>query len=89
MDAYEFERKDLDRTKYDFRRGNFPFENKYFAEQFQKLLLLNYGDAFKLVGVSQLHLKEIKCLKNNYKVSVKLFNQFTSDLNRIPYHFGI
>ena len=67
--------------------GIFLFENKYFAEQFQKLLLLNYGDAFKLVGVSQLHLKEIKCLKNNYKVSVKLFNQFTSDLNRIPYHF--
>lgn len=41
----------------------------------------------KLVGVSQQHLKEIMYLKDEYKVSVKLFNQFTSDLNKWPYHF--
>ncbi|WP_164543989.1 restriction endonuclease [Jeotgalibaca ciconiae] len=66
--------------------GILLFENKYFAEQFQKLCLLNYGD-IKLVGVSQSHLNEIKSLKNKNKVSVKLFNQFTSDLYKTPYHF--
>lgn len=67
--------------------GILLFENKYFAEQFQKLCLLNYGSNVKLVGVSQPHLKEIIFLKNKYEVSVKLFNQFKSDLNKLPYHF--
>lgn len=67
--------------------GILLFENKYFAEQFQNLCLSNYGSDIKLVGVSQPHLKEIISLKNKNKVSVKLFNQFTSDLNNIPYHF--
>lgn len=67
--------------------GILLFESKYFAEQFQKLCLFNYGNNIKLVGVSQQHLKEIIYLKNKYKISVKLFNQFISDLNNIPYHF--
>ena len=67
--------------------GILLFESKYFAEQFQKLYLLNCDHNIKLVGVSQSHLKEIIYLKNKYKVSVKLFNQFTSDLNKLPYHF--
>ena len=33
-----------------------------------------------------INLQEEK-LKDKYKVSVKLFNQFTSDLNKCPYHF--
>lgn len=69
------------------KEGILLFENKYFAEQFQNLCLSNYGIDIKLVGVSQPHLKEIISLKNKNKVSVKLFNQFTSDLNNIPYHF--
>lgn len=32
-------------------------------------------------------MKEIIYLKDKYKVSVKLFNQSTSDLNKGPYHF--
>ena len=60
---------------------------KYFAEQFKKIYLFNCNDNIKLVGVSQTHLKEIIYLKNKYNVSVKLFNQFTSDLNKLPYHF--
>ena len=67
--------------------GILLFENKYFAELFQNLYLLNYNSNIKLVGVSQPHLKEIIFLKNKYKVSVKLFNQFRSDLNNLPYHF--
>lgn len=63
------------------------FESKYFAEQFKKIYLFNCNDNIKLVGVSQTHLKEIIHLKNKYNVSVKLFNQFTSDLNKLPYHF--
>lgn len=69
------------------KEGILLFENKYFAEQFQKICLFNYGSNIKLVGVSQPHLKEIISLKNKNKVSVKLFNQFTSDCNSIPYHF--
>lgn len=69
------------------KEGILLFENKYFAEQFQKKCLLNWGSNVKLVGVSQPHLKEIISLKDKYKVSVKLFNQFTSDLNNLPYHF--
>ena len=40
-----------------------------------------------LLRISQQHLKEIIYLKDKYKVSVKLFNQSTSDLNKGPYHF--
>lgn len=69
------------------KEGILLFESKFFAEQFQNLCLSNYGSVIKLVGVSQPHLKEIISLKNKNKVTVKLFNQFTSDLNKIPYHF--
>lgn len=69
------------------KEGILLFESKYFAEQFQNLYLLNCDNNVKLVGVSQQHLKEIMYLKDEYKVSVKLFNQFTSDLNKWPYHF--
>lgn len=62
------------------------FESKYFAEQFQKRYLLNFHDNLILIGVSQSHLKELKYLKEQGKISVKLFNQFTSDLNIKPYH---
>lgn len=67
--------------------GILLFENKYFAEQFQKQCLSCYGENIKLVGVSQPHLKEIILLKRQNKVSVKLFNQFRSNINSIPYHF--
>ena len=67
--------------------GILLFENKYFAEQFQNNCLPNCDVNVKLVGVSQPHLKEIISLKDNYKVSVKLFNQFKIDLNERPYHF--
>jgi hypothetical protein len=50
-------------------------------------ILLNCDNNVKLVGVSQQHLKEIVYLKDRYKVTVRLFNQFTSDLNKWPYHF--
>lgn len=69
------------------KEGLLLFENKYFAEQFQKHYLSTYGSNIKLVGVSQTHLKEIKSLKKQNKVSVKLFNQFTSDFDKKPYHF--
>lgn len=65
--------------------GILLFESRYFAEQFQKKCLSNY-DNIKLVGVSQLHLKEIAALKEK-QVPVKLFNQFTTDFDKIPYHF--
>jgi Restriction endonuclease. len=65
--------------------GILLFESRYFAEQFQKKFLLNCNN-IKLVGVSQLHLKEIVALKEK-QVPVKLFNQFTTDLDRVPYHF--
>ncbi|WP_369298774.1 restriction endonuclease [uncultured Neglectibacter sp.] len=67
--------------------GIFLFENKYFAEQFQENCLSVYHRNIKIVGVSQSHLKKIKSLKEQHKVSVKLFNQFTSDFNKKPYHF--
>ena len=69
------------------KEGILLFESKYFAEQFQNLYLLNWDNNVKLVGVSQQHLKEIVYLKDRCKVSVRLFNQFTSDLNKRPYHF--
>ena len=69
------------------KEGILLFESKYFAEQFQNLYLLNCDNNIKLVGVSQQHLKEIVYLKDRYKVTVRLFNQFTSDLNKWPYHF--
>jgi hypothetical protein len=65
--------------------GILLFESRYFAEKFQKKCLSPYKN-FKLVGVSQQHLKEIASLKEN-KIPVKLFNQFTTDLDRVPYHF--
>lgn len=67
--------------------GILLFENRYFAEQFQKNCLLHYYDDIKIVGVSQAHLKEIKLLKQQNKASVKLFNQVTTDFNQKPYHF--
>lgn len=67
--------------------GILLFENKYFAKQFQRLYLASCDNNIKLVGVSQLHLKELIILKDKFNVSVKLFNQFTSDLNNRPYHF--
>lgn len=68
--------------------GILLFENKYFAEQFQKVCLINTSNNnIKLVGVSQPHLKEIISLKKTNKVSVKLFNQFTSNCKIIPFHF--
>lgn len=68
------------------KEGIFLFESRYFAEQFQKKYLLNY-DNIKLVGVSQPHLKEIALLKEKKRIPVKLFNQFTTDLEKWPYHF--
>ena len=67
--------------------GILLFESKYFAEQFQNSYLFNCTNDLKLVGVSQSHLKEIMYLKEKYKVPVKLFDQFSSDLNKRPYHF--
>ena len=57
------------------------------AESVKKAKRIASDNNVKLVGVSQQHLKEIMYLKDEYKVSVKLFNQFTSDLNKWPYHF--
>lgn len=68
------------------REGILLFENRYFAEQFQKKCLIVNQD-IKLVGVSQTHLKEIVALKKQHDVVVRLFNQFTTDLNTLPYHF--
>lgn len=68
-----------------FREGILLFESKYFAKQFQKFLCCDSN--IRLVGVSQQHLKEIVYLKNKYKVPIKLFNQFTSNLDKLPYHF--
>ncbi|EFR87477.1 conserved hypothetical protein [Listeria marthii FSL S4-120] len=65
--------------------GIFLFESRYFAEEFQKKCLSAYSN-LELVGVSQKHLKEIALLKEN-KIPVKLFNQFTTDLDKVPYHF--
>lgn len=65
----------------------FLFENKYFAEQFRNFNLLNCDNNIKLVGVTQPHLREIISIKNKYNVSVKLFNQFTSDLSNRSFHF--
>lgn len=65
--------------------GILLFENKYFGEQFQKNCLMNY-DKIKLIGVSQSHLKEILSLKKD-NVPVKLLNQFTTDFDKVPYHF--
>lgn len=62
------------------------FESRYFAEQFGNQCL-RFNHNMKLVGVSQSHLKEIVALKKQYKVAVKLFNQFTTDINTPPYHF--
>ena len=70
-----------------FEEGILLFENKYFAEEFQNHCLSSCDKDIKLVGVSQSHLKEILFLKNRNNVSVKLFNQFTSEIDRIPYHF--
>lgn len=67
--------------------GILLFESKYFAKQFHNRCLLNYGSDIKLVGVSQSHLKEIVFLKSKNNVPVKLFNQFTSNLDKIPFHF--
>ena len=42
------------------------------------------ADKIKLCG----HLRRYKkIVKKTYIISVKLFNQFTSDLNKWPYHF--
>lgn len=69
-----------------FEEGILLFESRYFAEQFHNLCLLNCNN-INLVGVSQPHLKELISLKKKYNISVKLFNQFTSDLNNPPFHF--
>jgi len=67
--------------------GLLLFESKYFAESFKKLRFGENAKEVKLVGVSQAHLKEIKELKKNDNIPVKMFNQFTTGLGKIPYHF--
>lgn len=62
------------------------FESKYFAHDFhEKYLKMN--DDYKVVGVSQKHLREINCFLQENKARVKMFNAFERGKDEEKFRF--
>lgn len=62
------------------------FESKYFANDFHKRYLGNNSN-FKVVGVSQKHLKEICYLVQKNKIKLKMYNAFARGYDEQKFHF--
>lgn len=61
------------------------FESKYFASDFKKILRNN--DKYRVVGVSQKHLKEIISLVKHNKLKVKMYNASAKKYDEQNFHF--
>lgn len=62
------------------------FESRYFANDFYEKCL-ERNDKFKVVGVSQKHLREIRSLLQENKLEVKMYNAFARGYDEQNFHF--
>lgn len=64
------------------------FDSKFFADYFFKKQLLSSSE-YKVVGLSQSHLKSIKKIYHNHKgINIKIFNPVKSSLSILDFHFN-
>lgn len=62
------------------------FESRFFANDFYEKCL-EKDDKFKVVGVSQKHLRELRFLVQKNRVKVKMFNAFAREYDEVNFHF--
>lgn len=73
--------------EFHIRYVNEPWKQKNIAGDIDWIELKDNSFVSKPVVEKESHLKEITFLKRQKRVSVKLFNQFMTDFNTLPYHF--